>query len=891
MRHRNNVRVAVLRPLILAMTGLGIWIAMWLGQQSETLTLVEGDIAPETFVTEFTLDAIPDEVATEAAQEAAAAGVADAYAINETVDDVVIDQIREVFDDARQLPIDSSQTPLADVAPSVPTTTIPSETTTETTQPVSESEGLEQAETTTTTTIPMNSDLSGVLFIDFDGDETYLDSNDLELPGVDIVVRDSSGELRRVATSSQGTFVIRDLAPGSAVVAVDAATVPATLTADPETLRIETDLSANDLTEVTPIRFTPLVRPVQEQRTDLQVLHGSLSEAQLNVIVQFATDDVVRAAAGRPEWLDILEVAAIERAQASLNRPGGIRSTELENVKDELRKQVTLLLLPGGTSDVNQIASGVASEIAAEFLQANSQVDQGMTEQARQDARDAVLPVFRTFRAGDTIVETGDSIGQVEIEALRQAGFFQPPQIELYALAAIVAILVAVLTIYISRFRPLVWGQMRRLALFGLLLVLAAITARGVAVFAADSPEIGYLMPAAAIGLMAAILFDARIAVLIATGVGAVTAIATGDAGFTMFAALATIAPVPWVSAISARGELRAAVVFTTFSLAVLAAGIAWFFQGERFVFAAAGYGAINGILSGLIGTAALSFLEIAFDLTTNLRLLDLTDRNHPALRLLEEEAIGTFNHSLMAGTLADRAARAVGANNLLARAAAYYHDLGKTENPQFFIENQFGSSNPHDRMPPDESAAVIRQHVIDGQELAKTFRIPSDVVEGVVTHHGDGVMRYFYHKAIERYGEENVNIDDYRHAGHKPRSKEMAVVMMADSVEGACRAIFEKEDPSPQRIAEVVEQVVGEKVSDGQLSESDLTLGDLTRAKAAMVEALKGHYHQRIPYPNFPEIDQDESRGRHVAPREDAARRPGEHPSPSHPIETTQTD
>ncbi len=863
MNDRSRTRAAVVRPLILALTALGIWMSLWIGQQSRTLNITVGDPAPETFVTEFGLDPIEDKEATQRLRDAAADSVPDVYVIDETVDDVVIDQIREVFADARELAVDPGQPTVAEIVEPVPTTTIPSDpeptTTTSTDPPTVDGDtaaGDPTEPSTTTTTAPARtSDVMGVLYIDNDGDGIYIDANDFEVPEVEVVVIDSLGDQFRARTSTRGTFVVRDLPPGPAQIIVDPASVPETLTSsDPKSLTVEIDLAPNDIVELRPIGFVPRVKSAEELAVELKTRHGSLSDAQVALIADFATSDVVREAAGQATWLDIMELAAIERAQQALNRPGGIRPDQLEDVKDELRRQISFVPLPGGSSDSFVTASLVASEVAAEFLLPNSRVDEALTEQARQAARQAVEPVLVVFGAGDTIVEQGELITQVQFEALEQAGFFQPAQIELYALAAIVALIVTALSVYIARFRPLVWNNMRKLALFGLLLVMSAVAARAIAVFASDNPEIGYLMPAAAIGLMAAILFDARIAVLMSVAVGAITAVATGDPGFTLFALIATLAPVPWVSSISARGELRSAVIYTTISLAVAAGVIAWFFHGERFALAAAGYGAVNGILSGLVGTAALSFLEIAFDLTTSLRLLDLTDRNHPALRLLEDEAIGTFNHSLMVGTLADKAARAVGANNLLARAAAYYHDLGKTKNPQYFIENQFGHSNPHDLLPPEESASIIRQHVIDGSELAAEYRIPSDVVEGVVSHHGDGVMRYFYNKAVERYGAENVKIDDYRHAGHKPRSKEMAIVMMADAVEGASRAIFEKEDPSPERIAEVVEQVVGEKVADGQLSESDLTLGDLTKAKAAMIEALKGYYHQRIPYPNFPD-------------------------------------
>ena len=323
---------------------------------------------------------------------------------------------------------------------------------------------------------------------------------------------------------------------------------------------------------------------------------------------------------------------------------------------------------------------------------------------------------------------------------------------------------------------------------------------------------------------------------------------------------LSAIGPAPFVSSISNRAAFRRALVYASVAAAVLAAATSWFFTvplldgaADEIVFRASLLALVVSLVTTLASGMALSFFEVLFDITTTLRLLDVTDRNHPALMLLQEEAWGSFNHSLMVGTLAENASRAIGANNLLALAAAYYHDLGKTQQPTYFIENQFGIGNPHDLLPPEESAAIIRQHVIDGIELAKTYRIPSEVAQGIVCHHGDGIMQFFYRKAIDLYGEENVDVDDYRHVGHKPQTRELAILMMADALEGASRAVFNEEDPSPEKIHAVVERVVGEKVADGQLSASDLTLGDLTRVKEAFVEALVGHYHQRIPYPDFP--------------------------------------
>jgi hypothetical protein len=329
-----------------------------------------------------------------------------------------------------------------------------------------------------------------------------------------------------------------------------------------------------------------------------------------------------------------------------------------------------------------------------------------------------------------------------------------------------------------------------------------------------------------------------------------------------VFATLATLAPIGFVSRVSSRRAFRNSVLTSSLAVGVIAAVVAWLFIAPadalfedvlETIGISVAWAIGAAVIGSLVALAAMPFFESIFDITTTLRLLDVIDRNHEGLQLLQEKAFGSFNHSLMVGTLADAAARAIDANNLLARAAAYYHDLGKTEDPLYFIENQFGISNPHDELEPEESAAIIRRHVTDGMVLAKKYKIPSEVAEGISSHHGDGIMRFFYNKAITQRGEDNVNPDDFRHAGHKPRSKEMAIVMIADSVEGACRAVFEREEPSTEAIDKVVTRVIDEKVTDGQLADSDLTLGELSRVKRAFIEALAGHYHRRIQYPNFP--------------------------------------
>jgi putative nucleotidyltransferase with HDIG domain len=265
----------------------------------------------------------------------------------------------------------------------------------------------------------------------------------------------------------------------------------------------------------------------------------------------------------------------------------------------------------------------------------------------------------------------------------------------------------------------------------------------------------------------------------------------------------------------------------------------------------AALFAVLGGIVAGLVAQGLLSFLENLFRVTTTITLLDLTDRNHPALQLIEEQAPGTFNHSILVGTLAGKAARAIRADPLLAQAAAFYHDLGKTAQPQYFIENQFGVSNPHDELPPEQSAILIGDHVREGLKLARQYRLPSEISDGIRMHHGTGLMRYFYHKALAEDPDTDPAL--YRHHGEKPKRKELAILMISDACEGAARALAQNEDPTGDSLRKLVDSIVGEKLEDGQLDESDLTFGDLTKVKHAIVQALIGYYHTRIPYPGFP--------------------------------------
>ncbi|MDR1787904.1 MAG: HDIG domain-containing protein [Treponema sp.] len=255
---------------------------------------------------------------------------------------------------------------------------------------------------------------------------------------------------------------------------------------------------------------------------------------------------------------------------------------------------------------------------------------------------------------------------------------------------------------------------------------------------------------------------------------------------------------------------------------------------------------AFNGAASGVMLTGLLPPLEYWLNALTPFRLIELSDLNSPILRKLFTAAPGTYSHSLMVANLAEAACQDIGANALLARVGAYYHDIGKMEQPDYFVENQ-STQNRHDALNPRLSATVIRSHVKLGVEKAGALGLPREVLEIIAEHHGNSVITWFYNKALKK--EAKVNIEDFSYPGEPPRSRESAVVMLADVTEAATRTL---QKPTAQRLEAFIQQLIDEKVKNGQLARSDLSFRDLDLIKKAFVRVLAGHYHTRIEYPKI---------------------------------------
>lgn len=365
----------------------------------------------------------------------------------------------------------------------------------------------------------------------------------------------------------------------------------------------------------------------------------------------------------------------------------------------------------------------------------------------------------------------------------------------------------------------------------------------------------GYLIPVAMGVILLTVLFGYKLAVIInlvlALMVGLITG---GDFSFILVALMGGLVSIYAVTRLSQRSDLARAGFFVAVTNAVMILATYLFFGNVSLEYESmvnfsysmiAGIG--NGIFSSVIAIGMLPFLESMFGVTTAITLLEMSNPNHPLLKEMLLKAPGTYYHSMMVSNLAEAAAEAVKADTLLARVGSYYHDIGKLKRPYFFSENQLTGENPHTKLSPNLSSLVIGAHPKDGVEIGRKYRLPEPILEIAGQHHGTGMISFFYQKALESGCREEVNLEKFRYEGPKPQSKEAAIIMLADAVEAGVRSLSK---PSSNRVETMVRRMIKEKLDDGQLDQSDLTLKELDQIAEAFVYIMSGIYHSRIEYP-----------------------------------------
>jgi hypothetical protein len=533
--------------------------------------------------------------------------------------------------------------------------------------------------------------------------------------------------------------------------------------------------------------------------------------------------------------------------------------TELRDNEVALTRTRLVGRLAGGLNEEERM---LGAELISPLIVPNSSYSEEATELARAGAAAAVEPVRVRVRPGQVIVRNGEPLDAEDIEMINALGLGEATSTDVSSLGGwflLAVLVVGMLLAWIWRFRPGLWHRDNVLVLIGLMLAGATLALK----ITAARSILQWFVPTAAIGMVLAILLDASVATMVIAIVAIVGgAVNGGSLEFTTYIFLGGMAGIVAVR----KGDRLQVFVQAAIAVFVVNALVVLVFSllGARdprgvleLWFASAASAAGSSVAA--VGTFAV--LGSVFGILTVFQLLELANPSQPLLRRLLVETPGTYHHSLMVGNLAERAAEAIGADPLVTRVAAYYHDIGKLANPLGFIENQAGADNVHDQLEPDESAQILKQHVADGIDIAYKAKLPKALIAYIPQHHGTAIMSYFYARARERAAElygglqtadgakaaAAVEESRFRHAGPKPQTREAALIMLADGVEASVRSLASRDEPA---IRAMVTRIIDERIADGQFDECDLTLRDLELIRTAFVEQLLGMYHQRIAYP-----------------------------------------
>ena len=594
-----------------------------------------------------------------------------------------------------------------------------------------------------------------------------------------------------------------------------------------------------------------LTKSEQIQKIRTSLLFSTISTSAIEVLVEISNTDKNN----ETNFLTQIEFEAKNKANEFLSK--GVSNDNLNQQRQSIVSNPPTLNLPSELYAIIPEARIISTvgEIIGENLIANQKLEEELWNEQKEKAAEAVENVTIQFFKDEIIVNEGETINEVTFQALNELGFLsgESRTVQTSAIPIIFAVFL-VLYILLWRLRDSIWANDNELLLMLTLILISSIFLRGVSYFSqlSDLEFIQYALPISFVGILSVTLLNLRATLILSLSSSLLALAGGGNIGLVALGALGTIVPAIFLSEETDRALLRERIVYISLTQPLLAFGVYFFLRDDGNLTRILIFSFLIALVANLAAFSLTSYIESIFRLTSGFKLSELADRNHPGLRYLEEKALGTFNHSLVVGTLADRAANKIGANSQLARAMAYYHDLGKTTNPTMFVENQIGYTNPHDRLTPIESANIIKSHVIDGVKLAKKFKIPEVVYQGIIEHHGNAVLRFFYEK--EKEINPNVSKEEFRHLGQKPSSKESAILMLADSLEAACRAIFMNEDADEQKIRNVIEEIFDEKISDGQLNDAPITFKELDAIKESFQISLEGLYHQRVLYPEISE-------------------------------------
>lgn len=527
---------------------------------------------------------------------------------------------------------------------------------------------------------------------------------------------------------------------------------------------------------------------------------------------------------------------------------------DIDSARDELEAQISKMGLP------DEITNALI-EYADHFLESDILYNPQFTSQEIEQAKNSVSKYSGIVTENERIIGKHDRItkeAKLKIDSYKQA---KGEQIggEQYLLQNIgeflhIGFLITLISIYFFLFRRKIFYDNTKILVILIILLFICFVTYLINQISVSAPiQLLIVIPAAS--MLITIIFDSRVGfystILICLIAGALRG---NDYAFSVANIFAGGLSVYTVRDIKNRSQIFRSFLFILlgYTVTILAFGFERYEPIEKLIIEFAFAGS-NSLISPVLTYGLLIFFERSFNITTDLTLLELSNFDRPLLKDLSRIAPGTFNHSMTMGTLAEAAAEQIDANPLLARVGAYYHDIGKIANPQNFVENQLNIKNIHENLTPEESFELISRHVKDGIDLAKQHHLPQEIIDFIPMHHGTNVAVFFYKKAKELYGEEKVNIDNYKYPGPKPNTKETAIVMLADGCESAVRAI---EEPDTAKVQNVVDNIMKSRIQDEQLDDSPLTFKDISKIRDAFLYILIGQRHKRIRYPDQEEME-----------------------------------
>ncbi len=489
----------------------------------------------------------------------------------------------------------------------------------------------------------------------------------------------------------------------------------------------------------------------------------------------------------------------------------------------------------------------------------------------RQLARNAVLPVNITIKKNQVIVPQGSIVQPFHMAVIRQIQAIQADRrgtLMTFSLALFLTLLIVVFASYLRRFTLNKVRVVKKDSLVMMLVIFFVVFLTKIYLFITDAafvtkfghiltPKVFlYAAPVAAAPMMMGLLVSAGEVVWLFTAFMAIVMGIMTDFSFSfmLVTMVGGIAGARGVFKCKTRNDIYWAGIRTGLVNAMLIAFLVTVTKIEQEgnlneVYYTIFAGFVGGIFSALVAMMTIPLLETVFNYTTDIKLLELSNLNHPLLREMIVKAPGTYHHSMMVGSMVEAAAEDIDANPLLGKVMCYYHDIGKTEHANYFIENQKPGHNPHDQISPFMSKTLLVAHVKDGVELGMQYKLGKPIIDGILQHHGTTLISFFYNKALDLKKEDDVEIseEDFRYPGPKPQFREAALCMLADSIEAAARSL---DEPNPTRLQNIVRNVIQRKLQDDQLGQCNLTLRDISKVEEAFTRILLGIYHQRIDYP-----------------------------------------